>query len=786
MRGGLGRTLLTAFLILAIVPLSAISWYATVRERSDIQREITAKLSAVEVQGHQWGERRIASLAFLAALPATQENVSILVASPDISKSKAAVHNAPDTVAARDTLYLHLQSLLSQDPVFRSLAVLDGKGRVLVSAGSKDVASISDQIPILEGGEDVILYPQSFDLGADARLMAVQCIADQDGETVGLLAGWLSLDDLLVDLQAAGDLGETGEVYFVDTDGMAFPQGQKVSSPGIDIALAGQQAEGLYENYDGVAVIGVYRWMPDMRLALVMEQGQDEAFATADSVTATVVGASLVVALITAVIAAVVTRQITQPIVRLTKSALDVADGNLDQQVPVKSRDEIGILAYVFNRMTADLKTLYEDLEAKVVERTALLQSANYQIQRRAIQMQASMEVGQAVTSILDSDQLLEQVVQVVRSRFVYSHVAVYAVDDGGEHLYLRACVGDSDLLHDTPVSVDIPGPVGQAFRQGEAVVEVQPIPITVGPPTSYVSSEVALPLRLGDRILGVLDVQSTDEEGFDQDDVSVLQNVAHQITIALENARAYAVERRAVERLKELDLSKRRFLANMSHELRTPLTNILGFSRLMLKGIGGSLTEQQQSDLKIVYQDGQHLLGLINDLLDISHIEAGLMELEFQEVDLAQLIHSVMATASALVRDKEVELHQEIAPDMPRVQADVTRLRQVLLRLLANAAKFTEQGSITVRAWRTDGQAMISVSDTGVGIPEEDQERIFERFEQGTLENGRRPDGAGLGLALSKEFVEMHGGRMWVESKVGKGATFTFSLPLGRGGPTA
>jgi signal transduction histidine kinase len=292
----------------------------------------------------------------------------------------------------------------------------------------------------------------------------------------------------------------------------------------------------------------------------------------------------------------------------------------------------------------------------------------------------------------------------------------------------------------------------------------------------------VALPLRLGDRILGVLDVQSTDEEGVDEDDVSVLQNVAHQITIALENARAYAVEREAVERLKELDLSKRRFLANMSYELRTPLTNILGFSRLMMKEISGPITEQQRDDLQIVYQDSQHLLGLINDLLDISHIEAGLMELEFQKVDLGQLIHSVMATASALVRDKNVELHQEIAPDMPEVSVDVARIRQVLLRLLANAAKFTEQGSITVRAWPDDGQVLVSVSDTGVGIPTEDQERIFERFEQGTLENGRRPDGAGLGLALSKQFVEMHGGRIWVESEVGKGATFTFSLPLRRG----
>jgi signal transduction histidine kinase len=198
-----------------------------------------------------------------------------------------------------------------------------------------------------------------------------------------------------------------------------------------------------------------------------------------------------------------------------------------------------------------------------------------------------------------------------------------------------------------------------------------------------------------------------------------------------------------------------------------------------MLKGIEGTLTEQQRGDLQVVHQDSQHLLGLINDLLDISQIEAGLMELEFQEVDVADLIHSVMATASALVHDKDVELRQEIAAGLPTVQADTMRVRQVLLKLLTNAAKFTEQGNITVRAWPADGEVMVSVSDTGVGILTDDRERIFQQFEQGNLADGRRPNGAGLGLALCKEFVEMHGGCIQVESEIGKGSTFTFSLPI-------
>lgn len=781
MRGGLGRTLLTAFLLLAIAPLSAISWYATMRERQDIQREVTAKLSSmatlVETEVRRWADYRVADLALLAALPDTRENVDILLTGPSDSQ-----HDAAAVIAAREALRAQLRTTLERDPAFRRLAVLDGTGRVLVSTDPQSEGSSAKQLPELAPapGEPASLQFVTLDPAADVGLIVVQCIVGLSGQEAGLLVGWLNLSELADSLRAV-ELGRPGEIYLVDANRVSLPQGQTVDSPGIETALAGENITALQENYAGVPVIGVYRWIPELGLALVAEQTQAEAFATADSVTATVIGATLIAALATAISAAIVTRQITRPVVRLTESALNIAAGDLAQHVPVTSRDEIGILTYVFNRMAAELKALYEDLESKVAERTALLQKANYQIQRRAIQMEASLEVGQAVTSILDPDRLLQQVVRVVRNRFVYSYAAVYTVDEDGRHLLLRAHDGEADPFAGQRISCELAGPVGRAFRERTPVVESRPIAVKIGPAARYTRSEAALPLCLGEQTLGVLDVQSTEEEGFDQDDVSALQNVAAQITIALENARAYAVELEAVKQLRELDRSKRHFLANMSHELRTPLNNIIGFSRLMLKGIEGTLTEQQQQDLQIIYQDGMHLLGLINDLLDISQIEAGLMELDFQEVDLAELIRSVMATASALVRDKEIELRQEIAADLPKVEADMARIRQVLVHLLANAAKFTDQGTITVRAWPADETVYVSVSDTGIGILPEDRERIFQQFDQGSLPDGHRRNGAGLGLALCKEFVEMHGGCIQVESEVGKGSTFTFSLPLRR-----
>jgi signal transduction histidine kinase/HAMP domain-containing protein len=761
-------------LVLAIVPLSTITWYATRRERQDIQREVTAKLSSVativETQVLRWVKSYSSDLDFVAGLPTTQESVSKLIA------------GGVGAETAGEVLRAQLEALQAKDPAFEGLTVLDNQGQVLASTELPTNAGLAKLSVDSEANPGSLARNTTLNPSNETGLLVTEPIIGPDKEPIGLLTGWLNLEGLAQTMQATGGLGEIGEVYLVDAQGFALPQGHAVTSPGIQAALSGENTAGLQDNYSGIPVIGVYRWIPELELALVAEQAQEASFAVTDTVIAAVVSATLVVALVTAVIAAIVTRQITRPIVRLTESALRIADGDMEQRVPVTSRDEIGILAYVFNHMAAELKALYDDLERKVAERTALLQKANYQIQRRAIQMATTIEVSQAATSILEPDPLLHQVVRLIHDSFAYFYVGIYLMDDDGKRASLREHAGGERVAtaRAKPVLLTDAGAVGRTLRTAApSIVRGNAAHAQELFASPYVRAEAALPLRMGDQIIGVLDILSTDPSEFNEDDVSVLQNVANQIAIALENARAYAVEREAAKRLRELDRSKRRFLANMSHELRTPLTNIIGFSRLMLKGIDGPLSQQARQDVEIIYHNGQHLVGLIDDLLDISHIEAGLMELEFREVNLSQLIHSVMATASALVRDKDIELHQEVTPNLPNVQADAVRVRQVLLRLLANAAKFTEHGTITVRSWPDSQEVFVSVKDTGVGIAPEDQERIFEQFEQGSLENGRRPNGAGLGLALSKEFVELHGGRIWVESEPGQGSTFTFTLPL-------
>jgi signal transduction histidine kinase/CheY-like chemotaxis protein len=278
----------------------------------------------------------------------------------------------------------------------------------------------------------------------------------------------------------------------------------------------------------------------------------------------------------------------------------------------------------------------------------------------------------------------------------------------------------------------------------------------------------------------------------FTTDDVIILQTLTDQIAVAIDNASSYEIAQKAIVEMREVDRLKSQFLANMSHELRTPLNSIIGFSRVIMKGIDGPITETQQVDLNAIYSSGQHLLGLITDILDLSKIEAGKMELSFEDINLADLVNSVMSTAAGLVKDKPIKLVRQVDSGLPLVQADPMRLRQVLINFLSNAAKFTEEGSITVEAYIQNGadadrkepgkkpEVVVTVTDTGPGISPEDQKKLFQPFSQVDDSPTRKTGGTGLGLSISRSLIELHGGRIGLlKSEVGKGSTFFFAIPL-------
>jgi signal transduction histidine kinase len=294
--------------------------------------------------------------------------------------------------------------------------------------------------------------------------------------------------------------------------------------------------------------------------------------------------------------------------------------------------------------------------------------------------------------------------------------------------------------------------------------------------------SQGAVPMLRHDEAVGAIAVTRREPGGFTEDEIALLQTFADQAVIAIENVRLFNELEIANRDLKAASQHKSEFLANMSHELRTPLNAIIGFSEVLSERMFGDLNEKQDEYLKDIHASGQHLLSLINDILDLSKIEAGRMELEQTDFDLPTAIDNALTLVRERAARRGVALHTTVDERLGQVQADERKIRQVLLNLLSNAIKFTPAGGrIEVVAKLMNGSIEVSVSDTGVGIAPEDQEAVFEEFRQvGTAD--KKVEGTGLGLALSRKFIELHGGKIWVKSQVGEGSTFTFTIPVRHG----
>ncbi len=289
----------------------------------------------------------------------------------------------------------------------------------------------------------------------------------------------------------------------------------------------------------------------------------------------------------------------------------------------------------------------------------------------------------------------------------------------------------------------------------------------------------LAVPLLREDRLFGGLVVRRKEAGWFSKPVLKLLQTFATQSVVALHNAQLF---REIEEKGRELEIAnkhKSQFLANMSHELRTPLNAILGYTELILDNIYGDVPEKIQEVLERLEKNGRHLLGLINDVLDLSKIEAGQLTLSLNEYSMGEVVQTVFTSVEALAAEKKLELKSRIPPDLSIARGDEQRIAQVLLNLLGNAIKFTDEGEVRVAVTDSDETFLVSVTDTGPGLSEADQEIIFGEFQQADDSNTREKGGSGLGLSISKKIVEMHGGRIWVESDVGKGSTFRFTLPV-------
>jgi PAS domain S-box-containing protein len=462
--------------------------------------------------------------------------------------------------------------------------------------------------------------------------------------------------------------------------------------------------------------------------------------------------------------------------------------------VPMRTEGGVrGVIAVQSYDLSIRITEAHKDiLVVLATQTTAALErlQAREALQRRNTYLAASAEISRLVTSTLDLNSIFTRTVSLIGDRFGFYFAAIYIIDETGFHAALREAKGEAGekmKAQRYTISVGSHSMIGQVADIGEIKVtnnvELEPL-YQPNPLLLDTQSQAAIPLRVGERKIGVIDIQSKELDAFSQDELNVLQSLADQVAIAIDNASSYERSQELIKELQELDQLKSQFLANMSHELRTPLNSIIGFSRVILKGIDGPVTDMQHQDLTAIYNSGQHLLGLINDILDLARIEAGKMELNFEEVKLTEMVNSVFSTAKGLVKEKPIQLVAKIPADMPTVRGDTMRVRQVLINLLSNASKFTDEGSITVETSVQIGsngkpEAMIRVIDTGPGISEEGQARLFKAFSQVDGSATRKTGGSGLGLSICANLVQLHGGHIGVTSTEGHGSTFWFTLPL-------
>jgi signal transduction histidine kinase len=473
-------------------------------------------------------------------------------------------------------------------------------------------------------------------------------------------------------------------------------------------------------------------------------------------------------------------RRMVGPIQALRTGAARIGSGDFGQRISIKTGDELEALADQFNEMGSRLQESYADLESKVALRTReLAQSVE--------ELRALGEVSQAVNSTLDLASVLSTIVAKAVQLSATEAGAIYVYDDRAQQFQLRATHGMSQELIDAIAQRQAELADTSMGEAAERRAPIQIANLSEEPPSPLVDIILAagfrallvVPLLRPDRVFGALVVRRRQPGEFPKATVDLLQTFAAQSVLAIQNARLFTEIEEKGRQLEVASQHKSQFLANMSHELRTPLNAILGYTELMLDQIYGEVPAKMQGVLDRVQSNGRHLLGLINDVLDLSKIEAGQLALTVASYSLEDVVHGVVTAVESLATEKQLALKLDIPSKLPPGRGDERRIAQVLLNLVGNAIKFTEKGEVAIAASATNGSFNIAVRDTGPGISPADQARIFEEFHQADNSATKTKGGTGLGLSIAKRIVEMHGGRIWVESSLGAGATFSVSLPV-------
>ncbi|MBS0449816.1 MAG: GAF domain-containing protein [Proteobacteria bacterium] len=724
----------------------------------------------------------------------------VLQLSQQLSSAALAQIDAPDLEAQRSEFW----RLLRQAPEVTDVAQLDHAGR-------EEVAVSRLGLDVLGSGKDRSREPAFRHALPDATWYGpVYFNRDTEpymtvairpgGEDAPVTVAEFNLK-FIWDVVSRIHIGEKGKAYVLDSEdllvadpdiGLVLRKTSFASLPHVQAASASKLKEEqamVSHDLQGDTVLTSMVPIKPMGWKVFVQQPIGEVYAKLNASFLRAAILLLVGLLVSALAASLLARSMVQPIRTLARGARHIGRGELDQEIVVNTNDELEDLAEQFNSMSAQLRASYGELERKVELRTA--------------ELRASLEFQTATADILRelsrSPTKLQPVLQAVAERAVRlcrAHGSHVWLPEGDQ--LLRAMTGyQTDERAEPDQNQEMPqtseSVVGRAFveRRTVHVDDVRQLLDSRYPASRPGQSRLgfrtvlAVPMVREGASIGVITVLRQDVQPFSAAEIRLVETFADQAVIAILNARMFQEIEDKSHQLEVANHHKTEFLANMSHELRTPLNAIIGFSEVLTEQMFGPVNAKQMEYLRDIHSSGQHLLSLINDVLDLSKIEAGRMELDLSTFDLGLLLDNAMMLVRERAQRHGLAMSVEVGEGLQDWVADARKLKQVVVNLLSNAVKFTQVGgSVHLRANRIDAAdgvpatVHISVADTGVGIAPEDQVLIFEEFRQGGGNVLHKAEGTGLGLSLSKRFVELHGGTLSVQSRLGEGSTFTVVLP--------
>jgi signal transduction histidine kinase len=698
-----------------------------------------------------------------------------------------------------------LEKLLLIAPAVTEAIALDENGAIRVQASrlrtvlpeAKKDLSISPSFKQAKTGKS-FFGPVHFVRGSEPYMTIAVPIERFAGDVIGVLQAEVNLK-YIGDVVSNITVGKAGYAYAVTRTG------ELIAHPDISLVLqrrtvgqldqiksafeTGPDAPGqnaiVAQNLQGKKVFSSYAIIPTLDWAVMLERPIEEAYET---LYASIIRTStlLLIGLGMALFAGFfVARRVIQPIGKLREGVERIGGGDLSHRLEIKTGDEIEMLADEFNKMTAQLQESYAGLEQKVEERTRALTE--------------SLEQQTATSEILGVIASSPTDIQPVLDTIARSAAQVCAADDAS----IRLIQSDKLQLaaHYGPIEPEPRAwPVNRDSVNGRAVVERQVVHIedllsVVGRefPAVVATTErrgirtvLAAPLLRENQPIGCIFIRRTEVRAFTEKQVALLKTFADQAVIAIENVRLFREIQDKNLQLEAANRHKSQFLANVSHELRTPLNSIIGFTRLVLRKTEGQIADLQKENMQKVLISSEHLLNLINGLLDLAKVESGKMEVFAETFKLDEVVRVAVSTVEPMLKDGRVRLVTEVTPDIPALYTDKNKLKQSLLNLLSNAAKFTEKGEIKIAAWSENGALKLVVSDTGIGMNAEALNYIFDEFRQADMSTTRRYGGTGLGLAIVRKFINLMGGEIGAESETGKGSKFTVTIPITYKAPLA